>query len=83
MLGWSEVLLIAVLVLVLFGAKRIPELARSLGHAKAEFKKAQNEVLKERDDFLADPSEKTSKASVAKTAVTKEQSAQPDNQIKS
>ena len=36
-LGVSEILLILVVVLVLFGGKRIPELARALGKAQYEY----------------------------------------------
>lgn len=43
-LGSSEVFLILVLFLFLFGAQKVPELARSLGRAKAELAKAQREV---------------------------------------
>ena len=38
--GITEMLIILVIVLVLFGAKKIPELARSLGKATREFKEA-------------------------------------------
>ncbi len=38
-LGWQEILLILLVVLLLFGAKRIPEIARSLGKGVKEFKK--------------------------------------------
>ena len=52
-LGVSEILLILVVVLVLFGGKRIPELARALGKAQYEYKKAkemlQNEAQKLKD----------------------------------
>ncbi len=37
--GIWQVLIVVVLIAVLFGAKKIPELARSLGKAKGEFKK--------------------------------------------
>ena len=83
MLSGTEIIVVGVLVLVLFGPKRIPELAKSLGHAKAEFKKAQNEVLKERDDLLADPSGNAPQPAVTKTAAPQEQGAQPVSQIKS
>jgi sec-independent protein translocase protein TatA len=46
--GW-EVVLILVLVLLLFGAKRLPEIARSLGKSLREFKKATKEVKDELD----------------------------------
>lgn len=42
-LGWSEILFILVVILLLFGAKRIPEIARSLGKASGEFKRAKDE----------------------------------------
>ena len=41
-LGAPELLLIFVIILVLFGAKKIPELARSMGKATREFKEAKS-----------------------------------------
>lgn len=41
-LGTTELLLIFVIILVLFGAKKIPELARSMGKATKEFKEAKS-----------------------------------------
>jgi sec-independent protein translocase protein TatA len=41
-IGFTEVLLILLLALLLFGAKRLPELARSLGKAVKEFKSGIN-----------------------------------------
>ena len=46
-LGYQELLIILVIVLVLFGANRLPELARSLGSSVKEFKKGVNEAQKE------------------------------------
>lgn len=43
-LGWGEIVLILVVVLLLFGAKKLPELARGLGQGIKEFKKATKEV---------------------------------------
>jgi len=43
-LGAQELLLILVIILVLFGAKRIPEMARGLGRSLSEFKKGVREV---------------------------------------
>jgi sec-independent protein translocase protein TatA len=40
--GW-ELFLIFLIVLLVFGAKRLPEIARSLGKATQEFKRAKNE----------------------------------------
>tara|TARA_Y100001970_G_scaffold128064_1_gene158141 strand:+ start:377 stop:553 length:177 start_codon:yes stop_codon:yes gene_type:complete len=45
--GWSEILVIALVVIVLFGGKKIPELARGLGKAMNEFKKAKSEIKDE------------------------------------
>lgn len=42
-LGTPEMLIIAVLVLVLFGAKKLPTFARSLGRSMGEFKRAKDE----------------------------------------
>lgn len=42
-LGPMEIFVIAILVLVLFGAKKIPTFARSLGQGMKEFKKARDE----------------------------------------
>ena len=39
-LGWPEIVAILVIVMVLFGAKKLPELARGLGSGIKEFKKA-------------------------------------------
>jgi sec-independent protein translocase protein TatA len=42
-LGTTEMIVIALLVLVLFGAKKLPTFARSLGKSMGEFKKAREE----------------------------------------
>lgn len=50
--GWQEALPIIVIIVVLFGARRLPELARSVGESLREFKKSTSEVL---DDEPAHP----------------------------
>jgi len=50
-LGYQELLLILVIVLILFGAQRLPERARSLGGSIKEFKKGVAEVKE--DDTAA------------------------------
>ena len=47
--GGAEILLVLLVVLVLFGSKRIPDLARTLGKASREVKKAVNQVRDEID----------------------------------
>lgn len=46
-LGGSELLVIGVLVLLLFGGKRLPELMRGLGKGMSEFKKATGSIQEE------------------------------------
>jgi sec-independent protein translocase protein TatA len=46
-LGYQELLLILVIVLILFGAQRLPDLARSLGSSVKEFKKGVTELQKD------------------------------------
>jgi len=48
-LGFPEILIIMVIVLLLFGAKRIPEIAGSMGKGIKEFKKNINEATREID----------------------------------
>lgn len=47
MLGWPEIIGILIVVLVLFGARRVPELMRGMGQGIKEFKKASREVQDE------------------------------------
>ena len=58
MIGTTELILILIVALFLFGSNKLPELARSLGRAAGEFKKARietehqlkgNEKLNEKD----------------------------------
>ena len=52
-LGITEILLILVVILLLFGGKRKPEIAIALGRASYEYKKAKN-ILKEEAQGLKD-----------------------------
>ena len=47
MIGGFEWLWIVLVVIVLFGGKKIPELARGLGRGINEFKRAKNEITDE------------------------------------
>lgn len=51
-LGVPEIVLIVLLVVFLFGGKKIPELARGLGRGIREFKDASKEVKKEINDSI-------------------------------
>lgn len=46
-LGSQEMILIFVVMLLLFGAKKLPELARGMGKSMGEFKKARDEFERE------------------------------------
>ena len=45
--GWPEIVFILVIVILLFGAKKLPELARGLGQSLGEFKRARGEFERE------------------------------------
>jgi sec-independent protein translocase protein TatA len=55
MLGGWEIVLILAVVLILFGAKKLPELARGLGQGIREFKKATREVTEEIQSAVEEP----------------------------
>jgi sec-independent protein translocase protein TatA len=48
--GWLEILLIIIVILLLFGAKRLPDVMRSLGIGVKEFKKGMKEVSRELEE---------------------------------
>ena len=54
MVGWTELLTIFSVVLLLFGGQRMPELARPLGRASREFKNARDGIV---DDLIREPRE--------------------------
>lgn len=60
-LGLTEIALILVVVLLLFGGKRIPELAKALGKAQYEYKKAK-ELLQNEAKDLKDTVEQAAQA---------------------
>jgi len=73
-LSLTEILVIAAVVLLLFGSKKIPELARSLGRASYEFKKAKQDLMKETKE-LSDAAERN--AELADAAKASESTDQP------
>jgi sec-independent protein translocase protein TatA len=62
--GWQVVLILAI-VLILFGAKKIPELAKGLGQGIKEFKKATKEVTDEIQNTPTDTTAQTGKPPAA------------------
>ncbi len=67
-LGFGEILLILFIVLLIFGAKRLPELARGLGQGMREFKKATSEIQDEITSAanLDEPAKKADQSSASK-----------------
>ena len=54
-LGTPEIILIALVVLLLFGGKKIPELMRGLGKGVSQFKKGMKDI---EDEINAEPEKK-------------------------
>lgn len=59
MIGHTELILIVLVVFLLFGAKRIPELAKALGKASHDFKKAKDGLLNESEEMMNAAEKKT------------------------
>lgn len=69
MIGTNELIMIFAVVVLLFGAAKLPELARSMGSSMGEFKKAQKESeqnFKEFEKSLTEPT--TPKSKIQETA---------------
>jgi len=67
-----DLIILLVIVLVLFGAKRLPELARGLGQSVNEFKKAKDEFDKEVAKPSSNPLDSPDRtSSIASTSETK------------
>jgi len=56
-LGGPDLFIILLIVLVLFGAKKLPDLARSLGQSMNEFRKAREEIDQELRNAGAQPTQ--------------------------
>lgn len=57
-LGFQELLIIGVVVLVMFGGRKIPEFMRGLGKGIREFNDAKNNVKKELEEGIKEKDEK-------------------------
>lgn len=66
-LSTSEILVIAVVILILFGAKKIPELARSLGRASYEYKKAKEDLVNDTKEMIEAGEKKAEEEAAEKT----------------
>lgn len=62
-LGYPEMVVIFLIILLLFGAKKLPQLARGLGKSMGEFRKAkdefEHEITKAEDEVTQDTNTKS------------------------
>ena len=77
--GFGEILIILVIVLLLFGAKRIPEIAGSLGKGINEFKRHLSDAQKS----ITDPprTDRVGQGNPMESAVTEEERPEPKRLI--
>lgn len=76
--GW-EIFLIFFAILLLFGAKRLPELARGMGKSVREFRKATHEVEENfREAMDQEPKATTKPAATAASSTPKEEPAKEE-----
>lgn len=66
-LGWNEILLILLVVLLLFGGRKIPELMRGLGKGIREFNDAKNNVRKEIEEGMTEKERPATTSSTTST----------------
>ncbi|MEM1575790.1 MAG: twin-arginine translocase TatA/TatE family subunit [Nitrososphaerota archaeon] len=76
MLGWPEIVLILVILLLIFGPSKMPEIARTLGEAFREFKKASEELQKTVEEPVP---QTTSQANISQTSPSQVSSSQVNN----
>ena len=77
-LGAPEIFIIVFLVLLLFGAKKLPELARGMGKAMKEFKKATKDVEDDLRTAMEEDPEPAPRPKVSKPAETEPTAAETE-----
>ena len=68
-IGYQEILVIFVVVLLIFGARRIPEIARAFGRASFEFKKAKDGIARESEELARAAEEQAAHDAESENAV--------------
>jgi sec-independent protein translocase protein TatA len=79
-LGGGEIILILALVLILFGAKKLPELAKGLGTGIKEFKKATRDVSEEMHSAMEETPPPPKSLPAASTQPAAQPATQPEAQ---
>ncbi len=74
--GGMEILIVLMVILLFFGAKRIPELARGIGQGMNEFRKASDQIKKELEQGEKEGMEPSSTKSTTSTKATREKTEQ-------
>ncbi len=72
MIGTQELILILAILLIVFGPKKLPELARDLGRAVQEFKKASRDIVDTASETLKDDDGNTTLKIVEKLDINTE-----------
>jgi sec-independent protein translocase protein TatA len=78
-LGGGEIILLLAIVLILFGAKKIPELAKGLGQGIKEFKKATQDVTDEMHNAINDNPSAQKRVAPPATVATETQPTVPQS----
>lgn len=76
-LGFGELMIILVIVLVLFGAKRVPEIGASIGKGIREFKKATSDVDRDVRGALSDTPRAADRLPPGESIPTRTEDAEP------
>ena len=76
-LGFQEILLIAVVILVLFGGRKIPEFMRGLGKGIREFNDAKDNVKKELEEGMKEKDRVAANGTTAASANNTTATTQP------
>lgn len=69
-LGFNEILIILIIVLLLFGGRKIPELMRGLGRGVREFNDAKSNVRREIEEGINDKDQRASASNSSQSTTT-------------
>jgi sec-independent protein translocase protein TatA len=81
--GGQEMILVFLIVLLLFGAKKLPQLARGIGKSTGEFKRARDEFEREITRAEVEATTETKETTKSVEAVEASKSAEPNEKNKS